>query len=143
MFIRPLHDWIAAFIVLAVALSIGYGCQEAHASIPEDQAIHAILGESRGDGWDGLYATSCALRNRGTLHGVYGVKADISDVSSDLYQTASNIWLISKYGRDVTFGATAWLSDYDISHQKHVWGKWIHQFKKTVKIGHTTYYKKK
>ena len=141
--IRPLHDWIAALIVFAIAMTIGFSCQPAHASINEVSAIRAILGESRGDGYDGLYATACALRNRGTLRGVYGLRADISNVSGELYQTASRAWAVSEDGFDVTLGADHWLSDYDITHQRHVWKKWIHQFEKTVKIGHTTYYKKK
>ena len=38
--------------------------------IPNDQAIRAIVGEVGGQGYDEIYATAHAIRNRGSLNGV-------------------------------------------------------------------------
>lgn len=77
-------------------------------TIPEDRAIHAILGEARGEGYAGMYAVACAIRNRGHLGGVDGARADISDASGALHRQAARAWAESEYGPDPTRGADHW-----------------------------------
>lgn len=63
----------AALALLIFALlipSISYA-----AEIPQDMAVKAILGEAEDQGFNGMLAIAVGIRNRGTLKGVYGVKA--------------------------------------------------------------------
>lgn len=41
----------------------------------QDQAIQATIGEAEDQGLIGMEAVACAIRNRGSLRGVYGFKA--------------------------------------------------------------------
>lgn len=115
MFIRPIEDWIAILIVTVGAVAILSSCETAHAeTITNDKAVHAILGEARGEGYAGMYAVACAIRNRGTLEGVYGAGADISDARPQTWARALSAWQNSATGPDVTHGATHWEStDFD------------------------------
>lgn len=105
--------WSAVSIFLP-ALVIGLACLfgacrlAQAAGIPDDQAVHAILGEARGEGYEGMYAVACAIRNRGTLKGVYGLKANVSDASGVIYQHAMKAWAESESGPDITNGANSW-----------------------------------
>lgn len=47
----------------------------ADAQVPKDRAVLAIIGESENQGAKGMLLVACAIRNRGTLKGVYGEKA--------------------------------------------------------------------
>ena len=40
--------------------------------ITKERAVDAIIGEAEGEGYRGMLAVACAIRNRGTLQGVYG-----------------------------------------------------------------------
>lgn len=40
--------------------------------IPKVRAVNAIIGEAEGESYRGKLAVACAIRNRGTLNGVYG-----------------------------------------------------------------------
>lgn len=46
--------------------------KEVPTQIPADRAVKAILGEAEDQGPEGMFAVACAIRNRGTLKGVYG-----------------------------------------------------------------------
>lgn len=43
--------------------------------IPTDRAVNAIIGEAEDQGYLGQLYIACAIRNRGTLKGVYGEHA--------------------------------------------------------------------
>jgi len=45
----------------------------------ETQAVKAIMGEARNQGYQGMLAVACGIRNRGTLQGVYGLNAKINE----------------------------------------------------------------
>ena len=51
------------------------GCGVSYAEINDQQAVRAIIGEAGNQGERGMLALACALRNRGTLKGVYGLRA--------------------------------------------------------------------
>lgn len=120
--------WIilsSLFILLAIVLQ---GCNAYALDIPEEQAIKAIIGEAENQGYDGMLAVACAIRNRGTLKGVYGLKSP--RVVKGLYTKgtwlqAKTAWVTSKElietpnclyfkGRpicpsgDVVYGANSW-----------------------------------
>lgn len=89
-------------ILLAISAPAGA------AVIPEALAVHAILGEARGEGYLGMYAVACAIRNRGTLRGVYGANAVIRDADWNTRMAARAAWRLSKTGEDITLGADSW-----------------------------------
>ncbi len=104
--------------------------------IPE---IRAIMGEARCQGYDGMYAVACAIRNRGNLRGVYGLKDTKIDLEPDsVWKIAVRAWHDSEKGEDVTLGATSW---ENVEQFGKPW--WAKSMIKTVKIGAHTFYKEK
>jgi len=100
--------YLAVCVVFVVIATFG-GCRVARAAeIPDSLAIRAILGEARGEGYQGMYAVACAIRNRGNLEGVYGLEAKMEPISGALYQSAAKTWFESEDGPDVTNGAKNW-----------------------------------
>lgn len=105
----------AAMIVLTAVLLAGLiiisSCKVVHASeIPMDKAVLAIIGEAESQGYTGLLAVACALRNRGTLKGVYGLNAPRVKkhlYSQKTYDMATRAWVAS-YRIDITHGSTGW-----------------------------------
>src|SRR3990167_2373542 len=64
---------------LAAALVIGLlWLSSAEAAVPEAEAVHAIMGEARGESYAGKLALAEAIRNRGHLGGVYGVNVPMA-----------------------------------------------------------------
>ncbi len=76
--------------------------------IPDDLAIKAIMGEACNQGYQGMLAVACAIRNRDTLQGVYGVKA------KHIYKEPKWVWDLARKAwnesskKDITNGATHW-----------------------------------
>ena len=108
----------------------------AWAGIDDAKAIHALLGEARGEGYRGMYAVACAIRNRGTLQGVYGANADISDTSEITRDAAITAWHLSKNGEDITNGADSWENTKDFG-----WPNWAKGHKPTAIIGNHSFFK--
>jgi hypothetical protein len=127
--------------------------------------VRAILGEARGEGYQGMLAHAYAIRNRGTLKGVYGAQKIYFGppavrwtlgpcyyerletfpenlISVQVQEDAKNAWEASAFGRDITRGATHWLSDYDRAHMCK-WQSWINDYESTVRVGETVFYKKR
>lgn len=68
---------IIGSVLFVSALFIG-GCMSGEAQaagVNDDKAVLAIIGEAEDQGYDGMKAVACAIRNRGTLRGVYGLNA--------------------------------------------------------------------
>lgn len=86
------------------------------AEIPEDLAVKALIGEAGGQGQAEQYAHACALVNRGTLRGVYGLHAKHTPNPSQKQIAAVTAnWREAMTGlRDVTGGRTEWRSDHDL-----------------------------
>jgi hypothetical protein len=57
----------ALIVMLQISPTTGSAAQ-----IPTDRAVKAIIGEAENQGPRGMYFLACAIRNRGTLKGVYG-----------------------------------------------------------------------
>ena len=103
--------------------------------IEKSKAIRAIIGEASGEGYKGMLAVACAIRNRGHLRGVYGLKAKHVDKEPQwVWDLATKAWTESR-AKDITNGATHWESD---TFKKPYWAK---SMTKTVKIGHHQFYK--
>lgn len=108
----------------------------AQAAINDQMAIRAILGEARGEGFQGMYAVACAIRNRGHLAGVYGKDAVMLHLTEKVRQEARKAWISSGSGIDITRGATHW-------ENVEAFGTpvWARNMKKIIKINHHTFFK--
>lgn len=102
----------------------------------DQMAIRAVIGEAGGEGFDGMYAVACAIRNRGTLRGVQGRYCSLKKVSGSTWQKASRAWYTSEEGRDVTHGATNW---ENVGAFGRPW--WSYKMQETAIIGHHHFYK--
>ena len=113
-------------------------CEVASAEIPEKLAIRALIGEASGEGYRGLLAIAGALRNRGTLRGVYGVNAAHVDREPQwVWDMARKAWKES-LSHDITGSATHW-------ENVQAFGEpyWASSMIKTIKIGNHQFYKER
>jgi hypothetical protein len=80
----------------------------ANSAVNDNLAVRAIIGEAGNQGEKGMLAVACAIRNRGTLKGVYGVNAKhIYKEPQWVWALAKKVWLESAT-KDITNGATHW-----------------------------------
>ena len=119
---------ILTSLILALILSSCGDDLAYPAEIPEETAVKCLLGEARGEGYTSLIAHSEALRNRGTLNGVYGCQVVLSPSEADfvringIVESARKAWTASKH-TNIVKGAQFWGST-------KVDGKWIAKMKK-------------
>lgn len=103
----------------------------------DDQAIRAVVGEAAGEGYPGMYAVACALRNRGTLKGVYGLNAKhVKNEPAWVWQQASKALAQSEDGPDVTNGGTHWENIKTFGKPK-----WANSMTETARHGRHVFYK--
>lgn len=103
------------------------------ATIPERDAVRAIIGEARGEPYAGQVAVACALRNRGTLKGVYGYTARVSaEEVRRAWPRALAAWRESAK-RDVTGGAAFW-----DNVRARPW--WAATMRRTLVVGRHAFY---
>ena len=116
--------------------------------IKEIDAIKSCLGEAEGEPYEGKLAIMGALRNRGSLRGVYGYKA-ISfknghyyrgrrKISSRIVEDAETAWIESSQV-DESNGATGWGNDNDIN--KFCSSSWWSKCIITAHIGNHWFYR--
>jgi hypothetical protein len=107
--------------------------------IPEALALRAIAGEAEGESYEGMVALAEAIRNRGTLKGVYGLNAPrvkSGKVSKETYAKIKKAWKESETSNKVG-GADHWGNDSDL--KKFEKEKWYSNMQKTIKIGNHTF----
>jgi hypothetical protein len=105
--------------------------------IRECDATRAIVGEAANQGERGMLAVACAVRNRGSLRGVYGFKNPMADKQPAwVWKQAKMAWRKSA-SVDITKGATHWENVKAFGEPA-----WARKMKKTVTINDHTFYKK-
>lgn len=94
---------IVGLVLIVLALILVASCSHPGAAIADEitdkDAVHAIIGEAENQGYRGMLLVACAIRNRGTLHGVYGLHAPRVKrhlYSNKIYLQASMAWIESK-----------------------------------------------
>jgi hypothetical protein len=98
---------LCAVGVLAIRTAIG--------GITDDDATNAIVGEAAGQPYTVKLGVAGALRNRGTLQGVYGYNATHNQFEPDwVWRDAEKAWHESAQ-RDITNGATHFGSANDVA----------------------------
>lgn len=110
-------------------------------AVPEEQAIRGIIGEASGEGYRGMLAIAAAIRNRGTLKGVYGVDAPhIKTEPQTTWAKARMAWEESKQ-KDPTKGATVWGNEEDVRKFRRT--KWFWRMERTAVIGSHQFFREK
>lgn len=66
--------------------------------IPEYLAVRAILGEASGEGYQGMLDVASGIRARGSLVGVYGLKAPhVDGEKKSTWDLARKAWAVSEH----------------------------------------------
>ena len=143
---RPISDYITVFGIFVFLLSRSCAPTPAHADdIPEEDAIRALIGEAGGQGDEELLAHAYALRNRGTLRGVYGAHATHTpNPTPEQWQRVSGAWWTSLLNddEDPVDGRTEWRSEFDLklmaSKDRTPKSQRLYD---GLKVGETTFYR--
>lgn len=131
-----MNNFIIGLVCGALFLCTALAC----AAVPRQDAIYAIIGEAEGEGARGMLAVACAIRNRGTLKGVYGLHANRvinREFSEITLQTATHAWDLSSDSDNCKFidGATHW------EGTKFKTPYWAKGMQVTATIGNQRFYK--
>lgn len=119
--------------VITLTLVIVFSSSLAFASVTEAQAVKTILGESRGEPFEGQCAVGEVLRLRNSVKGFYGYTAKFKFTPQE-YQTALKAWRLSA---TTNYSNHATLFENISSFGTPYWAK---SAKKVAKIGRHTFY---
>ena len=101
--------------ILVAGLALAASAKALAAELPEAKAVRAILGEAGGTGFQGMVAVACALRHRGTFHGVYGLNNPVVDKQPAwAWKLARRAWMASQK-LDTVAGANHWGNAQDVA----------------------------
>lgn len=139
--------WPMLFVAgLVVVMWIVSGCEAFAGQIREEDAVRAIVGEAAGEcgrkraECHGMLAVAHAIRNRGTLVGVYGLGASHSKTEPAwVWKKARRAWAQASRQRshDLTNGATHWEST---DFKRPTWSR---DMIVTVRIGKHVFYRER
>lgn len=91
---------IAVAATLAFLLLLMLCSHALPATIDDEDGVRATIGECCDEGYGGLLAAAVGIRNRGTLKGVYGLKAKHVDrESAKIWELARKAWAESSWNR--------------------------------------------
>jgi hypothetical protein len=99
----------------------------------------AVMGEARSCSLYEQEAIARAILNRGNLRGVYGFHAHMEPITEYVYSKAETAVDLA-YKRDITNGATSWLSFSDLRRCKNI--GWRKNMKVTLTTKHFVFYSK-
>ena len=123
-------------IALAAMLILVSSCGVVHAEeIKDKDAVRAIIGEASGEGLAGMRAVASAIRNRGHLRGVFGLRAKhVNSEPSWVWAMAKKAWADSKR-YDYVNQATHWEgTSFKIPY-------WAKSMKLVKRVGNQNFYK--
>jgi hypothetical protein len=109
-----------------------------------EQSVKAVIGEAENQGQVGMDAVACAISNRGTLSGVYGLhsfRVRKHLYSHSTYNKALKAVLRAKspsYCTELIHGATGWGNNKDVESFKHT--TWFPSVYFTAHIGDHWFY---
>ena len=141
---RSLKLWV---IGMAVIIGMLLPDLTNAANYHDQDFINAIVGEAGNQGYQGMLAVACALRNRmrvpyyrdNVLSGVYGANAKhLSKESRETFRLAEKAWIDSKMN-NIVGSAYIWGTDSDI--RKFRTQDWFNNMVPVVKIGDHTFFK--
>lgn len=105
----------------------------AKASPSDEDIALAVLGEARGETEEGKTALAEAIRNRGSLKGVYGFEAECNA------RAETKRAVLASRSSNLLGGADVWGTDSDI--KKFQKTKWFKRYKFVARIGRHSFFK--
>jgi len=142
---------VGGAILICASMVFIFGCQKpaAAAEYNDKNAILAIIGEAEGEGEWGMMAMACAISNRGTLNGVYGVNSPRVTkklYSKAIYAQAEAAWNASQ-SPDGYYACREIIGTADHWGGTQIDGHWIAKMKakgyvQTAKVGNTVFFKR-
>lgn len=128
------------FLMMVLCATTSHADSLIRYTLIDSAAIRAIIGEAEGEPFQGKVAVACAIRNRGSLQGVYGKTAPRviqNKFSQKTYLQSVQAWEISKDPESCEFiqGADHWEGD------KFKRPEWSKRMTKTAHIGNQTFYR--
>ena len=112
-----------------------------YANMPIEDILRSIVGEASGESFRGKVAVAEAIRNRGHLRGVYGLRAShIKSQPKQVWVDAKRAWEISK-NSNYSKGATGWGNKKDLESFKKT--KWWKNCEIVAQVGGHYFYKEK
>ena len=128
-------SWLLILATILIIIGIVTGRIRAE-EINDNSAVRAIIGEASNQGYNGMLAIAAGIRNRGTLQGVYGLKAKHIDKEPRwIWDMARKAWQESKHNR--IHSGTHWEStDFKIP-------KWTYNMKEVYRYKKHIFYKAK
>lgn len=131
--------WTLVKVTCCLLLSLSLVGNVYAGELRKDRVVMAIIGEAEGEGYKGMLAVACAIRNRGTLQGVYGEKAP--RVVKHKYSPKTFVLAVKAYEEsakvDITGGATHW------EGTKFKTPYWAHGMIVTATIGNQRFYRER
>lgn len=128
----------AAMLILTSSFSCAIGA-EMPVSFNSCNCIKALVGEVEGESYQTKLATAEALRNRGSLKGVYGINSKrISKASRKVWEECTLSWGESAHSNLVR-GATVWGNKKDVEHFRKT--RWFKSYVQTAHIGNHFFFK--
>lgn len=95
---EPIKLKIALIFFMIMALLLGVMCYGAFCEIPKKLAVKSIVGEISCGNYQEMLNIASAIRNRGTLQGVYGLKANRKEPKY-VWTMAEKAWKKSELNR--------------------------------------------
>jgi hypothetical protein len=134
--LRRTRTATTALLLLISALTASAASPTLDFRLQTSDCVRAIVGESANQGRDGMLAVAGAIRNRGTLKGVYGLKSKVSSQQPEwVWQRARLAWAMSATN-DISRGATHWENIKAFGEPR-----WAKSLTVTTNIGAHTFYK--
>lgn len=85
---------------ITLILILGAFCLTCYGDTTDTYAWRAIIGEASNQGYEGMLAVACGIRNRGHLYGVYGINSPHIDKEPEwVWRMAKKAWEESKDNR--------------------------------------------
>ncbi len=128
-----MRNLLTAFFIVLLLSSVALSKE-----LPKEQVIRAMIGEASSEGYEGMRAIACAIRNRGTLRGVYGLKAKHVDREPKWVWDLARKAYRDSFKEDVTNGGDHWenIKAFGTPY-------WVKSMKLVAKIGNHNFYKEK
>lgn len=128
-------------IILILIQLVAVPCQS---KTSKEHVVMAVLGEARSSSCTDQEREAIArtIMNRGDLRGVYGYKAKMEPISARTREKAISAQMRA-YGRDITNGATHFLSDWDLKHSRPSLIAWKDKMVVVMRTENFTFYKEK
>lgn len=132
----------ALMLCLSIFLRVSFAQTGSSYLFSHDNCIKALVGEVEGESFQCKLATAEALRNRGSLKGVYGINSPrIKKAPRRVFDDCTRAWLsVTRSKTNYVRGATVWGSAQDLKSFKKQ--SWFQSYEFVCKVGNHYFYRR-